>query len=435
MRVALLTREYPPDIYGGAGVHVEYLAREIGRLVALDVHCFGEPRGAAEVRGAYQSWPAISGKAPHLAALRTLSVDLQMAAAVEGAQLVHTHTWYANFAGHLAKLMYGIPHVMTSHSLEPLRPWKAEQLGGGYAVSCFCEKTAIESADRVIAVSAGMRADILRAYPAVDPARVQVIYNGIDTTEYQPTQARDVLRRHGVDPEQPSAVFVGRITRQKGVVHLLEAAEHFDPAVQLVLCAGAPDTPEIGAEVAALVGKLQQRRSGVVWISEMLPRPDIIQLLSAATVFVCPSIYEPFGIVNVEAMGCGAAVVASAVGGIPEVVVDRETGFLVRYEADSAGNPRDPGAFARDFARRVNQVALDRELAGRMGQAGRARAVEKFSWASIARQTADLYGELVGATPIAPDPNGSARLDGLVEPTGSTGSGGSAGSGQRSGAH
>jgi len=395
LRVALLTREYPPDIYGGAGVHVEYLARELERLVALEVHCFGEPRAAAEVRGAYQSWSAISGKAPHLAALRTLSVDLQMAAAVEGVRLVHTHTWYANFAGHLAKLMYGIPHVMTSHSLEPLRPWKAEQLGGGYAVSCFCEKTAIESADRVIAVSAGMRADILRAYPAVDPARVQVIYNGIDTNEYQPTEARDVLQRHGIDPGQPSAVFVGRITRQKGVVHLLQAAEHFDPSIQLVLCAGAPDTPEIGAEVAALVGKLQQRRRGVIWISEMLPRPDIIQLLSAATVFVCPSIYEPFGIVNVEAMGCGAAVVASAVGGIPEVVVDRETGFLVRYDADAAGNPRAPEVFAQDFARRVNQVALDPELAGRFGRAGRARAVEKFSWTSIARQTADLYAELV----------------------------------------
>lgn len=395
MQVALLTREYPPDIYGGAGVHVEYLARELRALLELQVHCFGEAREAPEVRGAYQSWSAIAGNAPHLAALRTLSVDLQMAAAVEGADLVHTHTWYANFAGHLAKLMYGIPHVMTSHSLEPLRPWKAEQLGGGYAVSCFCEKTAIESADRVIAVSAGMRADILRAYPAVDPERVRVIYNGIDTTEYQPTPKRDVQRRFGIDPEQPSAVFVGRITRQKGVVHLLEAAEHFDPQIQLVLCAGAPDTPEIGQEVAALVAKLKERRSGIFWISEMLPRPDIIQLLSGATVFVCPSIYEPFGIVNVEAMGCGAAVVASAVGGIPEVVLDRETGHLVRYEADATGKPRDPAVFAQELARRVNEVALDRELAARMGAAGRERAVERFSWATIARETADLYRELV----------------------------------------
>lgn len=396
MQVALLTREYPPDIYGGAGVHVEYLARELRALLEVQVHCFGDAREAPEVRGAYQSWSAIAGSAPHLAALRTLSVDLQMAAAVEGAHLVHTHTWYANFAGHLAKLMYDIPHVMTSHSLEPLRPWKAEQLGGGYAVSCFCEKTAIESADRVIAVSAGMRADILRAYPAVDPARVEVIYNGIDTAEYQPTSQRDVQRRFGIDPDQPSAVFVGRITRQKGVVHLLEAAEHFDPSIQLVLCAGAPDTPEIEQEVAALVAKLQERRSGIFWISEMLPRPDIIQLLSGATVFVCPSIYEPFGIVNVEAMGCGAAVVASAVGGIPEVVLDRETGYLVRYEADATGKPRDPAAFAQEFARRVNEVALDGELARRMGAAGRERAVDRFSWASIARQTADLYRGVAG---------------------------------------
>ncbi len=395
MRVALLSREYPPDIYGGAGVHVEYLARELRELIQVDVHCFGAPRAAPEVRGAYESWEALNGKEAHLAALRTLSVDLRMAAAVQGAELVHTHTWYANFGGHLSKLLYGIPHVMTSHSLEPLRPWKAEQLGGGYAVSCFCEKTAIESADRVIAVSAGMRQDILRAYPSVDPERVKVIYNGIDTEEYQPRQGGEVLERFGIDPERPSAVFVGRITRQKGVVHLLEAAEHFDPSIQLVLCAGAPDTPEIGQEVAALVAGLQARRQGVVWISEMLPRPDIIRLLSSASLFVCPSIYEPFGIVNAEAMGCGAAVVASAVGGIPEVVVDGETGYLVPYEGDASGTPLDSARFARDFAARVNEVALDRELSRRMGEAGRARAVEKFSWKSIAEQTVALYQELL----------------------------------------
>lgn len=394
MRVALLTREYPPDVYGGAGVHVEYLARELRSSVDLEVHCFGEARHAPEVRGAYQSWGAISGQGHHLAALRTLSVDLQMAAAVEGVRLVHSHTWYANFGGHLAKLMYGVPHVMTSHSLEPLRPWKAEQLGGGYAVSCYCEKTSIEAADRVIAVSGGMRADILRAYPNVDPERVRVIYNGIDTSEYRPIPERDVLDRFGIDSRRPCAVFVGRITRQKGVVHLLEAAEYFDPSIQLVLCAGAPDTPEIGTEVANLVAGLQKRRSGVIWISEMLPRQDIIQLLSAATVFVCPSIYEPFGIVNVEAMGCGASVVATAVGGIPEVVVDGETGYLVNYEADALGNPRDSQALAKAFAERVNTVALDPELARRMGQAGRERAVEKFSWTSIARQTVELYREL-----------------------------------------
>jgi starch synthase len=395
MRVALLSREYPPDIYGGAGVHVEYLARELRQLIEVEVHCFGAPRSAPEVRGAYESWEALNGKEAHLAALRTLSIDLRMAAAVQGAQLVHTHTWYANFGGHLSKLLYGIPHVMTSHSLEPLRPWKAEQLGGGYAVSCFCEKTSIEAADRVIAVSAGMREDILRAYPAVDPDKVKVIYNGIDTEEYQPRPGTDVLARFGIDPAKPTAVFVGRITRQKGVVHLLEAAEHFDPQIQLVLCAGAPDTPEIGKEVADLVAGLQARRQGVIWISEMLPRPDIIQILSSSSLFVCPSIYEPFGIVNVEAMGCGAAVVASAVGGIPEVVVDGETGYLVRYQGDATGTPLDPAQFARDFAARVNEVATNADLSRRMGEAGRGRAVEKFSWKSIAQQTRDLYQELL----------------------------------------
>jgi starch synthase len=395
MRVALLTREYPPDIYGGAGVHVEYLAAQLRSLVDVEVHCFGAPRSAPEVKGAYESWEALNGKEAHLAALRTLSVDLRMAAAVQGADLVHTHTWYANFGGHLSKLLYGIPHVMTSHSLEPLRPWKAEQLGGGYAVSSFCEKVSIEAADRVIAVSAGMRADILKAYPSVDPDKVKVIYNGIDTEEYQPRPGGDVLARFGIDPEKPTAVFVGRITRQKGVVHLLEAAEHFDPSVQLVLCAGAPDTPEIGKEVADLVAGLQTKRKGVIWISEMLPRPDIIRILSSSTLFVCPSIYEPFGIVNVEAMGCGVAVVASAVGGIPEVVVNGETGYLVPYEGDSAGNPLDRAKFARDFAARVNEVATNPDLATRMGQAGRDRAVSHFSWKSIAETTKELYAELV----------------------------------------
>lgn len=396
MRVALLTREYPPEIYGGAGVHVEYLSRELQKLLDLRVYCFGDERPAAEVGAAFGWWDALGGSAPHLAALRTMAVNLQMTAALEGAELVHTHTWYANFAGVLAQLDYGIPHVMTSHSLEPLRPWKEEQLGGGYRLSSFIERTAALSADRIIAVSAGMKADILTAYPGVDPNRVQVIYNGIDTEEYTPLDGQRALEAHGIDAKQPIALFVGRITRQKGVVHLLEAAEYFDPSIQLVLCAGAPDTPEIEAEVAELVRALSQKRPGVVWIRNMLPRPEMVRLLSAASVLVCPSIYEPFGIVNVEAMGTGTAVVASAVGGIVEVVVEGETGRLVHFEKDDSGTgaPRDRQKFARDFAARVNEVATNPSLAQAMGKAGRARAVEKFSWSNIAVETVELYRSL-----------------------------------------
>ncbi|HEU5073952.1 MAG TPA: glycogen synthase [Polyangiaceae bacterium] len=395
LKIALLTREYPPEVYGGAGVHVEYLARELSKHVHLSVQCFGAERQAPEVGGAHQPWDKLEGKAPHLAALRTLSVDVLMAKAVEGTSLVHSHTWYANLAGHLAKLMYGIPHVMTSHSLEPLRPWKAEQLAGGYAISCFCEKVAIESADAIIAVSHGMRNDILRSYPGVDPARIAVIYNGIDTDEFQPAGDPSVLAQFGVDPERPAAVFVGRITRQKGVVHLLSAARHFDPSVQLVLCAGEPDTPEIGAEVNALVLELRAERTGVVWIDEMMPRHQLRALLGAASMFVCPSVYEPFGIVNVEAMACGLPVVASAVGGIPEVVVDGETGSLVHFLPDSHGNPQDPDGFAKAFADSVNSLARNPALAKEMGQAGRRRAVEHFSWRSIGEQTLALYQSLV----------------------------------------
>lgn len=396
MRVALLTREYPPEIYGGAGVHVEYLGRELSKLVELGVYCFGEPREATEVKGAYGYWDALAGKAPHQAALRTLAVNLQMAGDVKDAQLVHSHTWYANFAGHLAKLLYGIPHVMSSHSLEPLRPWKEEQLGGGYRVSSYVERTSALTCDRIIAVSAGMKDDILRAYPEVDPAKVRVIYNGIDTDEYSPCDGASALERHGVDPGKPVAIFVGRITRQKGVVHLLEAAEHFDPSIQLVLCAGAPDTVELEAEVSRRVEQLKANRPGVVWIRDMLPRPEIIRLLSASTVFVCPSIYEPFGIVNVEAMGTGTAVVASAVGGIKEVVVPGQTGELVSYEGDAQGNPLDPRRFALDFALQVNRVATDPNLAQSYGAAGRARAVETFSWKQVAEQTVQLYREVIG---------------------------------------
>ena len=395
MRVALLTREYPPDVYGGAGVHVEYLGRELARLVDLKVHAWGEERDDPAVR-AYQPWDALAGKAPHLAALQAVSVDLVMAAGVEGADIAHSHTWYAQFAGHLAKLVYDIPHVATVHSLEPMRPWKAEQLGGGYALSSFCERVALEGADAVIAVSHGSREDIMKAYPAIDPERVEVIYNGIDTEEYRPDPGTDVLERFGIDPARPTVVFVGRITRQKGVPHLVRAAQDFDPQAQLVLCAGAPDTPEIAAEVADGVQRLRTVRDGVFWIEEMLPKRDVIQLLSHATVFACPSIYEPLGIVNLEAMACEAAVVASATGGIVEVVVDGETGFLVPLEqAPGSIDPIDPEAFASAFAERVNQLLADPELADQMGRAGRARAVAQFAWPAIAEQVAGVYRRLV----------------------------------------
>lgn len=396
MKIALLSREYPPEVYGGAGVHVEYLARALAPLVELAVHCFGAARAAPEVAGNYQPWTALDGDAPELAALRTLSVDLLMAKAVRGSELVHTHTWYANFAGHLAKLMYGVPHVMTSHSLEPLRPWKAEQLGGGYALSSYCEKTSIEAADAVIAVSAGMRRDILAAYPAVDPARVHVIYNGIDPAQFRPDPNTNVLEREGIDPSRPYVVFVGRVTRQKGIVHLLSAARYFAPEVQLVLCAGEPDTKEIGAEVRALVGELERSRGPVHWIEKMMPRVELIQVLSHARAFVCPSIYEPFGIVNLEAMACGAPVVASAVGGIPEVVEDGKTGYLVHFETDGTplGAPKDREAFARAFAARVNELVSDPARAVSFGKAGRARVEALFSWSAIAEQTAGLYRSL-----------------------------------------
>jgi alpha-maltose-1-phosphate synthase len=400
VRVAVLSREYPPDVYGGAGVHVEYLARELDRLVDLEIHCFGQPRtpasGPAKVI-AYQPWDRLAGDARHLSALRTVSTDLAMAAGVEGADLVHSHTWYANLAGHLAQQLYGIPHVLTVHSLEPLRPWKREQLGGGYEVSKLCERLAMESADAIVAVSRGVRDDVLACYPAVDVSRIRVIHNGIDTGQYRPDHGTEVLERYGVDPARPSVVFVGRITRQKGVPHLLDAAHDFDREAQLVLCAGAPDTPELGAEVSEKVAKLQAERSGVIWIEKMLERREVIQLLTNATVFVCPSVYEPQGIVNLEAMACETAVVATATGGIPEVVVDGETGLLVPFASDQSGVAKDPEAFARDIASRVNQVLADPALAERFGKAGRVRAVEKFAWGAIAAQTASLYEELLAA--------------------------------------
>ena len=400
LRAALCTREYPPEVYGGAGVHVEHLARALAAHggVEVAVHCFGATRDDELVAAAYRPWEKLAGRAPHRAALQTFSVDLAMAAAVEGADLVHTHTWYANLAGHLAKLTYGIPHVMTSHSLEPLRPWKAEQLGGGYNLSGWAERTAAEAADAIIAVSRGMRDDILASYPAVAPARVHVIHNGVDTNIYRPDPGTDVLERLAIDPSLPTAVFVGRITRQKGVPHLLDAAERMMQGSQLVLCAGAPDTEEIGREVAAHVDVLKAKgRVRVVWIPEMLPRRDVVQILSHGTVFVCPSIYEPFGLVNVEAMACGTPVVASAVGGIPEIVMDGETGWLVPFTPgdDAFGSPADPSAFARDLAGRVNELLRDPGAARRMGDASRGRVEAEFAWNAIAAQTLELYRSLV----------------------------------------
>ncbi len=393
MRVALLTREYPPEVYGGAGVHVEYLARELRAFEDVDVHCWGVPREDAT---AHQPWTALAGDAPELSALRAVSIDLTMAAGAADADITHTHTWYAQFGGHLAKLLYDIPHVATVHSLEPLRPWKEEQLGGGYRLSSFCEKTALENADAVIAVSNGTKRDILGVYPAIDPERVHVIYNGIDPVEYTPDPRTDVLERLGIDPGKPSVAFVGRITRQKGVSYLLQAARQFDPSAQLVLCAGSADTPELGAEVESLVNELRATREGVFWIEQMLPKPEVIQILSHATVFACPSIYEPLGIVNLEAMACEAAVVATATGGIVEVVVDGETGFLVGIEPgdDGTGAPREPERFASDFAERVNTLLADPDRAAEMGRAGRRRAVESFAWPAIAEQTSTLYRSL-----------------------------------------
>ncbi|WP_349259611.1 glycogen synthase [Actinospica sp.] len=386
--MGLLTREFPPDVYGGAGVHVEFLARELRALADVSVHAWAGARPAQDDAGVHRhaADPALSDANE---ALRSLSIDLRMTAAVSDRELVHSHTWYANMGGHLAKLLYGVPHVMTAHSLEPLRPWKAEQLGGGYALSSWAERTAIEAADAVIAVSNGMREDILSCYPSLDPARVHVVHNGIDTELYRPAAETDALIKHGVDPSRPYVLFVGRITRQKGVPHLLRAARSLAPEVQLILCAGAPDTPAIDQEFRGLVDELQQSRDGVVWIPEMLPRPEVIQLLSHASLFACPSVYEPLGIVNLEAMACGTPVVASAVGGIPEVVADGVTGRLVPY--DETG----PAAFERSLAEAIDSVIADPALAARMGQAGRERAVREFGWDAIARRTVAVYEEIL----------------------------------------
>ncbi len=377
----MLTREYPPEVYGGAGVHVEYLARSLAGLVDLTVHCQGADRPADQLPPvvAHQPWDKLAVAND---ALRVVSTDLVMTAAVAGAQVVHSHTWYANLAGHLSSLLYGVPHVMTAHSLEPLRPWKAEQLGGGYALSSWCEQTAIRSAAGVVAVSDGMRSDILVTYPEVPPDRVHVIYNGIDADLYHPDPGRDVLDRYGIDPGRRSVVFVGRVTRQKGLPVLLRAAQRLDATAQLVLCAGQADTAELQAEVNGLVDRLRAARDDVILIPTMLAKTEVIQILSHATVFVCPSEYEPLGIVNLEAMACGSAVVASAVGGIPEVVADGVTGLLVPPGDDAA------------LAAAVNTLIREPGRAAAFGARGRERAVTEFSWDRIAAQTAELYARL-----------------------------------------
>jgi alpha-maltose-1-phosphate synthase len=387
MRVAMMTREYPPEVYGGAGVHVTELVAQLRRLCAVDVHCMGAPRPGAFV---YPPDPRFQGAN---AALATLSSDLVMANAASAATVVHSHTWYTGLAGHLAALLYDIPHVLTAHSLEPLRPWKAEQLGGGYRVSTWVEHTAVLAADAVIAVSNGTREDMLRVYPALDPSLVHVIRNGIDTDVWYPAgpvRTGSALAQLGVDPNRPIVAFVGRITRQKGVPHLLAAAHHFSPNVQLVLCAGAPDTPEIADEVRTAVAGLARSRTGVFWTREMLPIEKLREILSAATVFVCPSVYEPLGIVNLEAMACATAVVASDVGGIPEVVADGITGSLVHYDGD------DPAGYQTGLAKAVNELVADPARAERYGRAGRQRCIEEFSWAHVAEQTLDIYRK-VGA--------------------------------------
>jgi len=389
MRVDLLTREYPPEVYGGAGVHAAELVRALRASIDVRVRCFGAPRDEAGTT----AYPVPAEFASSNPALSTMAVDLLIAGDTAGADLVHSHTWYANFAGFTAKRLHGMPHVVTAHSLEPLRPWKAEQLGGGYRLSSWVEHSAFADADAVIAVSDGMRRDILRSYPDLDPARVEVVYNGIDLADWAPSHDADVVRALGVDSDRPSIVFVGRITRQKGLPYLLRAARMLPADVQLVLCAGAPDTPEIMAEVEGLVDGLRRERDGVVWIDRHLPRNELTALLTAATCFVCPSVYEPLGIVNLEAMACGAPVVGTATGGIPEVVDDGVTGVLVPIEQadDGTGTPLDPERFVADLAAALTRVVADPARAAEMGAAGRRRAETHFAWDAIAARTIEVY--------------------------------------------
>jgi alpha-maltose-1-phosphate synthase len=402
LRVGLFTREYPPQVYGGAGVHVDYLSRELAREIEVEVHCWGSQNsggGNPNVIG-QQPWDEISNNTDgkFKGALEAFSLNLTQVKALEGIDVVHTHTWYVSMAGFLAKKLYGIPFVLTTHSLEPLRAWKAEQLGSGYAMSSWMERTAILDADAIIAVSSGTKADILRAYPEVDEDRIHVIYNGIDLAEYQKTDATTALTTFGVDPTLPYVLFVGRITRQKGVTHLVQAIRYLPPETQVVLCAGAPDTPEIAAEMRQKVDQARTLNPNIVWIEKMVSKHEAIQLYSNCRVFCCPSVYEPFGIINLEAMACKAPVVASATGGILEVVVDGETGYLVPFEADSVTSfPVHPDQFSRDLAAKVSDLLADPEKCRRFGEAGRKRVQARFAWSAIAAQTIDLYQRLIDA--------------------------------------
>jgi starch synthase len=400
LRVGLFTREYPPQVYGGAGVHVDYLSRELAKEIEVEVHCWGPQQadqGRLHVLGA-EPWAEISNgtEGKFKGALEALSLNLTQVKALDGIDVVHTHTWYVSMAGYLAKKLYSVPFVLTTHSLEPLRAWKAEQLGSGYAMSSWMERTAILDADAIIAVSQGTKTDILRAYPEVDPDRIHVIYNGIDLAEYQKTEETKALVDYGVDPAVPYLLFVGRITRQKGVTHLVDAIRHLPADTQVVLCAGAPDTPEIAAEMRKKVQDAQQHHKRIVWIEKMVTKREAIQLYSNARVFCCPSVYEPFGIINLEAMACRVPVVASATGGIKEVVVEGKTGYLVPFDQDPVTSfPRDPETFARDLASRSSELMADPEKCQRFGEAGRRRVEEQFSWTAIAHQTIELYERLI----------------------------------------
>jgi starch synthase len=395
----LFTREFPPHVYGGAGVHVDYLSRELAKKIDVEVHCWGDQHsddGRLHVHGS-QPWSEITEgtQEKFKGALEAFSLNLTQVKALKGIDVVHTHTWYVSMAGFLAKKLYNIPFVLTTHSLEPLRAWKAEQLGSGYAMSSWMERTAILDADAVIAVSNGTKEDILRVYP-LPPERVHVIYNGIDLSEYRKTSDTSALTAYGVDPSVPYVLFVGRITRQKGVTHLVDALEYLPPDTQVVLCAGAPDTPEIAAEMREKVDRARKRNPRVVWIEKMVTKPEVIQLYSNARVFCCPSVYEPFGIINLEAMACETAVVASSTGGIKEVVVDGETGYLVPFDQDPVSSfLLNPDRFARDLASKISDLLADPEKCKRFGQAGRRRVEEKFSWTAIADQTIELYDQLI----------------------------------------
>ncbi len=390
LRISLFTREYPPSIYGGAGVHVSQLVPQLEALIDVDVQCMGEPREGATAH--LENYPSGAN-----AALRVFGADLAMTAAAPAVDLVHSHTWYANLAGHLTGLLQDIPHVVTAHSLEPHRPWKAEQLGGGYRLSSWAERMSFEGADAVVAVSAGMKGDILESYPSLDPAKMHVVKNGIDPDEFAPDLGTDVVTQLGMDLDRPSVVFVGRITRQKGLIHLVRAADHLDPDTQLVLLAGAPDTPEIAQQIGDAFSRVRDSRGNVLWIEQMLPRAQVRQVLSHATVFACPSVYEPLGIVNLEAMACETAVVASAVGGIPEVVVDGQTGYLVPYDPAQADDPLAIAEFERGLADKINELTRDPRKATTFGQAGRRRCIEEFSWSKIAAETVEVYRQAIRA--------------------------------------